>query len=292
MIRKITTFITEHWHMDGGVAFGVVPKGIWSKSYPVDENNNLHIVNRLVLIETEKRLILVNAGYGNKRPDKYYQFKYITSAVPLLQCVIQAGYNPDDVTDLLFTHLHDDHCGGATEINPRNNLAEPVLKNAAYWISEEQWKWAVHPNPREAASYFSDNFIPLEESGKLKILNHNKQPFSDEGVDLLFVDGHTSGQMIPFMKYSGKTVVYVSDFIPSAFHIPLPYVASVDIAPLKSLEEKASFLNDAVQKDYILLFEHDYMQEACRVVNTEKGYAASDPGNLKTLLNGDYKNLK
>jgi glyoxylase-like metal-dependent hydrolase (beta-lactamase superfamily II) len=283
MIRKITTVIPEHWHMDGGVAFGVVPKGIWSKLYPVDENNNLHIVNRLVLIETDKRLFLVNTGFGDKRSDKYYQFKYISSRTKLSDCISDAGYHPDEVTDLIFTHLHDDHCGGATIVNHQSEQAEPLLKNAKYWISENQWNWALNPNPREAASYFQDNFTPLNESGNLNLLKVNEQPFSDEGIELRYFEGHTSGQMIPVMKYSGNTVVFVSDFIPSAFHIPLPFIASVDIAPLLTLSEKETFLEEVVKHGYILLFEHDFVHEACRVIMTEKGYTAYGAGEFQVL---------
>lgn len=283
MIRKISTVITEYWHMDGGVAFGVVPKSIWSKLYPVDENNNLQIVNRLMLIETDHRLILVNSGFGSKRTEKYYQYKYITSQINLRDCIEHAGYHPDAITDLIFTHLHDDHCGGATYISQLNQ-PELVLKNAEYWISEKQWNWALNPNSRETASYFPDNLIPLEKSGKLKLLKENEQPFMDEEIELRYFDGHTSGQMIPVMKYSGKFVVYISDFIPSSFHIPLPYIASVDIAPLTTLSEKEAFLEEAFQNDYIFVFEHDAMHEACRVIKTEKGYATAGAGDFQTLM--------
>ncbi len=284
MIRKISLLISEHWHMDGGVAFGVVPKGIWNKSYPADENNNLHIVNRLVLVETDKKLILFNAGFGNKRSEKYYSFKYITRAVSVNDCIQSAGYRPEDVTDVVFTHLHDDHCGGATCIDKNTGLVKPFLTSAKYWISEKQWHWAINPIPREAASYFGDNLLPLMDSGMLTLLNEDEQPFEDEGISFRHYNGHTAGQMIPFMNYKSRIVVYVSDFIPSSVHIPLPYVASVDISPMDTLTEKESFLDEAFKNNYILLFEHDSISESCLVSKSEKGYTAERAGNFSKLM--------
>ncbi len=286
MIKKISLIIPEHWHMDGGVAFGVVPKGIWSKMYPADENNNLYIVNRLFLIETEQKLILVNAGYGNKRSEKYYQFKYIKEQTPISKCIENAGYRVDNVTDVVFTHLHDDHCGGATYYNSEKEKSLPLFDKARFWISKKQWHWALNPNPREAASYFPDNLLPLEESERLHLLTPDEQPFENEDIMLRHYDGHTSGQMIPFMKYQGKTIVYASDFIPSSVHIPLPYIASVDINPLASLAEKEEFLTEAAANKYILVFEHDAIAEACTVKHTEKGFIADEIKLLSQFLEG------
>jgi len=284
MVKNISLIIPEHWHMDGGVAFGVVPKGIWNKLYPSDENNNLYIVNRLMLVETDDRLILVNTGFGNKRNDKYYSFKYISKRTPLLQCIAEAGYSADDVTDVIFTHLHDDHCGGTTAIHPEKGDSVPVLNNARYWISEKQWNWALNPNPREAASYFPDNLLPLLHSDKLTLLQPENQPFLNDGIELHHFDGHTGGQMIPILSYKNRTIVFTSDLIPSAAHIPLPYIASVDINPIEALKEKEAFLKKAVDFNYILIFEHDAFTESCIVVKTEKGYTAAIKDAYRQLI--------
>jgi glyoxylase-like metal-dependent hydrolase (beta-lactamase superfamily II) len=284
MIKKISLIIPEHWHMDGGVSFGVVPKGIWNKSYPANEDNNLYIVNRLPLVETDNRLILFNTGYGNKRPEKYYQFKYIKKQTPLAECIREAGYHPDDITDVVYTHLHDDHCGGGTYVSDDNGKVMPVFGSARHWISAKQWEWALNPNPREAASYFPDNLLPLQEAGVLNLLQPGEQPFAGDDILLRHYDGHTAGQMIPLIQYRGKTIVYASDFIPSSTHIPLPYIASVDIAPLTSLSEKESFLEEAAEKKFILVFEHDTVSEACTVVKTEKGFFADKKNSLCELL--------
>jgi glyoxylase-like metal-dependent hydrolase (beta-lactamase superfamily II) len=284
MVKMISLPVTERWHMDGGVAFGVVPKGIWKKVYPANDDNNLAIVNRIMLIETTNRLILVNAGFGNKRNEKYYSFKHITESAPLTHCIENAGYRPDDITDLIFTHLHDDHCGGATYFENTLQKTVPVFSKAKFWISQKQWKWALNPNAREAASYFKDNLIPLEESGRLNLLETNEQPFENEGITLRHYDGHTGGQMIPFINVKNKIVIYISDFIPSSAHIPLPYIASVDIAPLTALEEKEKFLEEAVSKEFIIVFEHDAYTEACRIEKTEKGFQAIHQGSFSDFF--------
>lgn len=284
MVRKISLIVTENWHMDGGVAFGVVPKGIWNKSYPANDDNNLHIVNRLLLVETDRRLILFNAGFGNKRTEKYYKFKYITHSMPLGNCIESAGYSPDEVTDLVFTHMHDDHCGGATCNDQSSGKVIPVFNFARFWISEKQWNWALNPNPREAASYFPDNLLPISDSDRLTLLKPEDQPFLDEGISLRHYNGHTAGQMIPLISFQDKIVVYISDFIPSSAHIPLPYIASVDISPLETLSEKEEFLREAVTNNYILVFEHDSIHESCQVNFSEKAYVAENSGSFSNFL--------
>lgn len=283
MVKNLKMLIPEKWNMDGGVSFGVVPKGIWSALYPVNSDNTLPIVNRCLLIETESQLILVNAGYGNKRNEKYYAFKFIDERISLEECIKNAGYSTDDVTDVLFTHLHDDHCGGATHHNA-DGQSVPIFKNARFLISEDQWNWALHPNAREAASYFSDNLLPLQYSERLHLLEKHEQPFIDSGIVLLYVNGHTKGQVIPQFDFQGRTLVYMSDFIPSSVHIPLPYIASVDVFPMISLEEKEHFLKEAAEKQFVLVFEHDKFSEACSVVRTEKGFATGEKGDLSLFL--------
>jgi len=284
MIQKITTIIPEHWAMDGGVSFGVVPKSLWNKLYPADDMNNLYIVNRLLLVETQNKKILINTGYGNKRNEKYYSYKFFKSRESLSDCLLKIGVSTDDITDVIYTHLHDDHCGGGTEFSNDGSQVVPVFKNANYHISQKQWEWALNPNPREAASYFTDNLLPLKEFGKLKLHSVEIQEFESDGILLKHFNGHTAGQMIPVMKMNGKTFVYVSDFIPSYVHLPLPYIAAVDISPLDTLAEKASFLKEAADNGYILVFEHDTQCEACTVGVTEKGFTADKIGRMNDFL--------
>lgn len=269
---KINQLITEEWRIDGGVAFGVVPKTIWTKFYQSDENNLIRICNRLLLIETNGSLILIDTGFGEKRDSKYYMYKYIDRQTPLRTAINSLGYNVEEVTDVIFTHLHDDHSGGAVEYIDDQYI--PVCKNATHWVSEQQLKWALNPNPREAASYFKDNIQVLIDTGILKTVSKNGTLFP--GIDFMLYDGHTAGQIIPLIKTLEGTIAYMADFIPSKAHIPLPYVAGVDIQPLKTLEEKSRFLERAVSNRYTLCFQHDYYNECCKVELTDKGYRGCD----------------
>jgi glyoxylase-like metal-dependent hydrolase (beta-lactamase superfamily II) len=276
MIRKITSIIPEHWRMDGGVAFGVVPKSIWKKFYPAADDNTISIVNRCLLIETDNNLVLINAGFGNKRNEKYYSYKYFEQQTPLVECIRKAGYEPENITHVILTHLHDDHCGGITHMI--DGEAKPLFPNAQHIISKAQWEWALNPNAREGASYFNDNLLPLEASGNLTLIEPNEQPLKELNIQLHHFDGHTKGQIIPYIDFNGQTMVYVSDFIPSSAHIPLPYIASVDIFPFTTLTEKQTFLENAHEHKHILIFEHDTDIEACLVEKTEKGFVASKQG--------------
>lgn len=284
MIKSIHALIPEKWNIDGGVAFGVVPKGIWGKQINhIGSDNNIPIVNRCLLVETKTKLILVNTGFGNKRDEKYYNYKYINFSQNIEKCINKIGYDVNDITDVLFTHLHDDHCGGATKYNS-NNESEIIFKNARFWISKNQWEWAVNPNPREAASYFLDNLMPLKNSGNLNLLEDKESPFLYQDIEFRYFNGHTNGQIIPFLKFNDKILVYVSDFIPSIYHIPIPYVASVDIFPLIALQEKQIFLEEAFENNYFLIFEHDNKNEVCTVGKNEKGYFAKEILSLQDIL--------
>lgn len=270
---EIHVFITEWWRMDGGVAFGVVPKSIWQKLYPSDEQNLLPLVNRLLLVKTESRVILVNTGFGNKQSEKYYQYKYIERQVPLKECLKDVGVDLMDVTDVLYTHLHDDHCGGGT-IRTADGKVVPLFPKATYWVSARQYECAIHPNEREKATYFAENIEPLVTYGQLSTIREVEQPFEEIGMKLYFFDGHTMGLVVPMFQWKGRTFVYVSDFIPSAAHIHPVYVASVDVQPLVALEEKKRFLIEAAEQRYILIYEHDALCEASEVERTEKGFKA------------------
>ncbi|MEA3503697.1 MAG: MBL fold metallo-hydrolase [Bacteroidota bacterium] len=269
MSVTVKPVMADIWKMDGGVTFGVVPKALWTRSYPEDENNLVKLASRCLLIESEGRKILVNAGMGRKQNAKYYKFKYIDDSVSLLDSLKNIGVSPDEITDVLFTHLHDDHVGGATVLN-ENGDSVTLFKNADYWCSETQWNWAINPNIREAASFLPENLIPLRESGRLKFTHPDKEFV--KGVVLKEYEGHTKGLLVPIIDTGSKVFAYVSDLIPLTAHIPLVYISSVDIQPMKVLEEKESFLNEVVENNYTLLFEHDYYTECATVLKNEKGF--------------------
>jgi len=268
---KLFPLIADSWKMDGGVAFGVVPRAIWSRFHKPDENNMIDITTRCLLIIHNERKILVDTGLGDKRNEKYYAVRYRQPGISILNSLAQLGYTPDDITDVLFTHLHDDHVGAATRYN-EHGISECVFQSAQFWVSELHWDWAMNPNKREGAAFFRDNLLPLLESGRLHLLDAEMQPF--EQIMLKIYNGHTRGQIIPFIHTTNQTIVFMGDFIPTQTNIPIPFVPSVDIEPLISLREKEEFLNEAVEKKYILFFEHDAMNECCTVKQSEKGVVA------------------
>jgi glyoxylase-like metal-dependent hydrolase (beta-lactamase superfamily II) len=274
--------IAEHWKMDGGVAFGVVPQSIWKRIAAPDGNNMIRITSRCLLVVDGKRRILFDTGMGNKQSAKYYGFRYLFGEESLEKSLNKTGFVTDDITDVVFTHLHDDHCGGAVKLN-KNGEPELVFKNAMHYCSYGQWEWANHPNSREAGSYFKINFLPLKQAGKLTLIEKPGQ-FSEK-VRLVQMNGHTHGQLIPIISENGKTFVFAADFIPTAAHIPVPFVASVDIRPLEALREKEEFLEEAAEKNYLLVFEHDYDVECCSLMRTEKGIRMEKQFLLNEFLN-------
>lgn len=259
--------------LDGGAMFGVVPKSIWQKSNPADANNMCSWALRSLLIEDEGRLMLIDCGMGNKQSEKFFGYYYLFGDDSLDKSLAKYGFHRDDITDVFLTHLHFDHCGGAIEMNRETNLLQPAFKNAHFWSCEPHWQWATNPNPREKASFLSENINPIEASGQLKFVERNgvytKEAFPK--IDIFFADGHTESQMIPHIQYKGRTVVFMADLLPSTGHIPLPYVMGYDTRPLLTLDEKAGFLNKAADENYILFLEHDSTNECCTVKHTEKG---------------------
>ncbi|PKP40972.1 MAG: MBL fold metallo-hydrolase [Bacteroidetes bacterium HGW-Bacteroidetes-12] len=263
----------ETWKIDGGVCFGVVPKSIWGKASISDENNLITICNRLLLVETNDRKVLIDTGFGNKQSEKYYSFKYIQTNHSLEDALNKVGFDIEEITDVIFTHLHDDHCGGASFFNKENKEVEFVFKNANYWISKSQWNSAMNPNKREMVAFLKENFLILEKINKLNLITEEKEIIPN--ISIRIFNGHTTGQIIPIINYQGRKIVYIADFIPSISHIPLPYIASVDVRPLLTLKEKEDFLKEAVEKNYTLFFEHDAKNECCKLKNTTKGIRVS-----------------
>jgi len=277
---KLIPVIADNWKMDGGVAFGVVPKSIWSRKHEADENNAIDITTRCLLIIHKERKILIDVGLGDKRNEKYYAVRYREPGISILNSLKNAGFAADDITDVLFTHLHDDHVGAATRIDENGNVG-CVFEKAKYWVSNAHWDWAMNPNKRETAAFFKDNLEPLQESGRLHLLEEGMQPFDQ--ITLKIYNGHTRGQIIPFIHTENQTIVYMADFIPTQSNIPIPFIPSVDIEPLITLTEKEEFLNEAAEKQHILFFEHDAAVECCTVMRSEKGVVADRSFNLNEI---------
>jgi len=272
-LMKIHPLNTGNFKLDGGAMFGVVPKMVWQKTNPADQNNLCDWSMRSMLIEDGDRLILIDAGIGDKQSEKFFSHYYLSGNDSLIGNLKQLGFSPDDVTDVFLTHLHFDHCGGAIQWNKDRTGFEPVFKKALYWSTENHWQWATVPNPREKASFLSENILPIQESGQLKFIERTgdftKNIFPN--FDVLFVDGHTESMMIPHIQYKGKTLVFMADLLPSVGHIPLPYVMGYDTRPLLTMTEKEKFLHTATDQEFVLFLEHDSVNECCTLQITEKG---------------------
>ncbi len=274
---------TGFFKLDGGAMFGVVPKAIWQKTNPADEKNLCTWAMRCLLIEDQNQLILIDNGIGNKQSEKFFSHYYLHGDESLRSSLQKAGFGVDDITDMFLTHLHFDHCGGGVEYNNGTERSETIFTKAKYWSNESHWKWATHPNDREKASFLKENILPMQEGGQLNFVPSNgSSPFN--AFDILFVSGHTEKQMLPKIKYKDRTIVFVADLLPSVGHIPLPYVMGYDTRPLITLTEKAAFLEEAVQNNYILFFEHDPVNECCTLKQTDKGVRVDEVFKLKDIL--------
>jgi glyoxylase-like metal-dependent hydrolase (beta-lactamase superfamily II) len=264
---------TGNFKLDGGAMFGVVPKSLWQRTNPADSNNMIDIAATSLLIENGKQLILIDTGLGNKQSDKFFSYYYKWGDYTLDKSLKKHGFHRDDITDVFMTHLHFDHCGGSIQWNKDKTGYEPAFKNAKFWTNQEHWDWAVHPNDRENASFLKENLLPMQESGHLHFLERiqNRHFYDEMGFEVLFVDGHTDKQMIPIIDYQGKKLVFAADLLPTAGHIPLPYVMGFDTRPLKTLQEKKLFLEEATQNNYHLFLEHDAHNEIINLKDTEKG---------------------
>lgn len=264
---KLYAIETGHFKLDGGAMFGVVPKALWQKTNPADAQNRIEMAARSLLIEDGNRLILIDTGMGNKQSDKFFGHYGLWGDHSLDRSLKTHGFHRDDITDVFFTHLHFDHCGGAIVRNPKG-FYEPAFKNARFWSHKDHWKWATKPNVREKASFLPENILPIEESGQLNVLDSSHTPL---GFDVLLVDGHTEKQMLPLLNYKGKRILFAADLIPTAGHLPIPYVMGYDTRPLLSLQEKEKILGDAVKEDTLLFLEHDPHHMLISLIQTEKG---------------------
>jgi glyoxylase-like metal-dependent hydrolase (beta-lactamase superfamily II) len=271
---KIYPILTGNFKLDGGAMFGVVPKSLWSRTNPADENNMCTWSMRCMLIEDGDRLTLIDTGIGNKQSEKFFSFYFLHGDFSLDSSLNALGFHRDDITDVFLTHLHFDHCGGAIERRGSGGGFVPAFKNARFWSNERHWKWATEPNDREKASFLSENILPIRESGQLEMIKVGEEDgiyTTGLGFDILLVSGHTDAQMCPVLDYQGKKLVFMADLLPSTGHIPLPYLMGYDTRPLITLQEKKTFMQQAADDEYILFLEHDSVNELCTVKNTEKG---------------------
>lgn len=288
---KLYSINTGYFKLDGGAMYGVVPKSIWQKINPPDENNLCTWAMRCLLIEDEGRLILIDTGIGDKQDEKFFGHYHLHGTDTLDKSLAAHGFHRNNITDVFLTHLHFDHCGGAVE--RRGETLLPAFENATYWSNEEHWEWATQPNDREKASFLKENILPLQQSGQLKFIETPnvdwdasqplpQQSFS-ENIAVRFVEGHTAAMMLPQISYKGKTLVYMADLLPGAGHLPIPYVMAYDMFPLTTLHEKKSFLREALEKEYVLFFEHDPTVECCTLQQTEKGVRVGETFALSSV---------
>ena len=262
--------------------FGVVPKVLWNKKYPSDENNLIPLDLKSLVIETEDRVVLIDTGFGKKQSDKFFSHFHLFGGDGLLNGLAKLGYKPTDITDIIHTHLHYDHCGGGVGVDEQGNYY-PVFPNAKYHISQTQWDWAINPNVREADSFLKENFLPIKEFGQLNLVKVEEELIP--GIDIRFFNGHTKGQIIPIIHLpNGKKLVYAADLFPSTAHIHLAWNMSYDVEPLVTMKEKELFLNEAIENSYYLFYQHDHYNECSSLTNTPKGIRAGETLKLNELL--------
>jgi glyoxylase-like metal-dependent hydrolase (beta-lactamase superfamily II) len=277
-----------NFKLDGGAMFGVVPKSLWTRTNPADANNMIDIAARCLLIEDGNRLILIDTGMGNKQSDKFYGYYFLWGNDTIDSSLASYGFHRDDITDVFMTHLHFDHCGGSIKWNKYKTGYEPAFKNAHFWSNEAHWQWATTPNRREKASFLKENIIPMQESGHLKFTALPQKDIlknSQLGFDIFFANGHTEKQMIPMIHYKRKTICFMADLLPTAGHLPIPFVMGYDTRPLFTLDEKERFLNMAADKNYYLFLEHDAHNEIITVQHTEKGVRLKDVHTCNAIFN-------
>ena len=276
---KLYPINAGNFKLDGGAMFGVVPKSLWQRTNPADNNNMIDIAARCLLIEDGKRLILIDSGMGDKQSNKFFSYYFPWGNETIDKSLNALGLHRDDITDVFMTHLHFDHCGGCVQWNKDRTGYEVAFKNANFWSNQNHWNWAVSPNRREKASFLKENILPIEESGQLKFtslpdLDMTKN--TELGFDIFFANGHTEKQMIPMINYKGETICFMADLLPTAGHLPLPYVMGYDTRPLLTLDEKEKFLNLAADNNYYLFLEHDAHNQIITVNHTEKGVRIKD----------------
>jgi len=278
---KLYTIETGLFKLDGGAMFGVVPKSMWNKVNPADDNNMCTWSMRSLLIEDGNRLILVDTGLGNKQDDKFFSHYSPHGDDSVASSLKKHGFSHDDITDVFLTHLHFDHCGGA--IVREGDKLVPAFKNATYWSNELHWNWAVHPNEREKASFLKENILPIQESGQLQFLASQDGIDFADNIKVRYVNGHTEAMMLPQINYNGQTILFCADLIPSQAHISMPWVMAYDMRPMDTLNEKRKLLNEAIENNWLLFLEHDRSIEMSSIQMTERGIRAKDIVKISDL---------
>ncbi|MGV6943823.1 MBL fold metallo-hydrolase [Sphingobacterium kyonggiense] len=277
---KLHSIDTGFFKLDGGAMFGVVPKSIWQKTNPADDKNLCTWATRLLLIEDSNRLTLVDTSLGDKQDDKFFSHYFLHGDDSLDKSLNKLGFHRDDITDVILTHLHFDHCGGA--IIREGDKLSPAFKNARFWSNEKHWDWATNPNPREKASFLKENILPIQESGQLNFIAE-ENPVFDKHIKMRFANGHTESMMLPQITYKDKTLLYMADLLPSVGHIPIAYVMSYDVRPLVTMQERQDYWKEIVDGEYILFLEHDPVYECCTLQYTEKGIRLKDTFKLADI---------
>lgn len=272
---------TGNLKLDGGAMFGVVPKVLWQKQYPADEKNLCNWAMRCLLIEDEDRLILIDNGIGEKQEHDFLKHYHLNGDDTLERSLDKHGFSPRDITDMILTHLHFDHCGGSIKLSDDMASYELAFPNATYWVSRAQYEWATAPNHRESASYLKENIYPIQESGRLKLIEVEGEILPN--ISVRIYNGHTEGQVIPLVNYHGRTLAFMADLLPSVYHVPMPWIMAYDTRPLVTLEDKTRFYNEAVPGDYILFFEHDLYNECCTLEETTKGVRVKETFKLSEI---------
>lgn len=278
---KLYSIETGNFKLDGGAMFGVVPKVLWSKVYPADENNLSNWAMRSLLVDTGKNVVLIDTGMGDKDDEKFTRHYFLNGNFSLISSLKKVGYKPEDITDVIHTHLHFDHCGGTIKFDENKNLV-PAFQNAKLWVGKNHWDLAINPNKREKASFLKNNILPMKESGKLKLIENEGEIIPGISVDIF--NGHTRGQIIPTININGKYITYCGDLIPSAAHIPMPYIAGYDMWAEETLRDKERFFKSSIEKNAVLFFEHDIFTECASLKLTEKGVLAD-----KTFKLSEYE---
>ena len=278
---EIYNIETGNFMCDGGAMFGVVPKVMWSRKYPCNDDNYCNCALRSMLVVDDGRRILIDNGTGDKQSEEFFKHQHLNGEATLINSLQEVGYAPEDITDVVFTHLHFDHCGGAVKWNDARDGYELVFKNAQHWVSKQHWENYLNPSIREADAFFEENIMPIKEAGKLSFVESEGELFPNFEVRIF--EGHTPGLMIPVINFNGQQIVFAGDFIPTAANVPVKWIASYDLNPKSSLQEKNSFLEEAVRDNAVLFLQHDIASECCSLKKTDKGIKADKLFSLSEL---------